>query len=119
MAILSRYQGNLEAQRAKRTWARITERPATIIIARGRGTTLAAQVVRAEYSRANREKEESASVSNSRDIVIYGVIGHPDEDILDTNIQRNDRFTLNGQQWQIESVLFVPGGIQATGVVSA
>lgn len=118
MVSIKSFLGGRESRRAQKIWQRIQERPAQISIERGRATTLAAQTVRVEYSAAEREVKEAGSASNERDVMIYGVVNHPDESIADTDIERGDRFVWNGQIWTVESIVHVRGGIQAKGVVS-
>lgn len=101
--------------RAEKAWSRIQEKPTSILIVRGKSLSLAEQTVRLEYGSAQRERKgDDDAKSSMRNIVVYGVQGHPT--IPDTNIKRNDRFAVNGQVWRIEDVVYVIGGIQANGV---
>ena len=104
-------------ERAERAWQRIQERPAAIIIVRGKSTVLDPQTVRVEYMSAQRAKRgEDDSESSTRDIYVFGIQSH--ETLTDTDIKRGDRFTFNDQIWQVDSIAYYPGQIQAKGVVS-
>lgn len=119
MPEMSIYLGSPEPKRAEKIWQRILERPASIVIVRNRTRALAVQTVRVEYMTASRDHEsKDMSISASRDVIIYGVRNHPDETVRDTDIQRGDRFTYNGQTWVVDNVVFVLGGIQAKGLVN-
>lgn len=104
-------------ERAERAWQRIQERPANIVIVRGKSITLAEQSVRVEYMSAERGvRGEDDSESSMRDIYVFGIQNH--DTLPDTDIQRGDRFTFNDQIWRVDSLAYYPGQIQAKGVVS-
>ena len=103
---------------AVRAWRLIQRKPVSITIKRGSATTLAAQTVRVEYSNFDRpEAGVSGAVSIKRDIIIFGVKGHPNEDIADTDIKKSDVFEYNDlgviQNMKVLDVVRVKGGIQA------
>lgn len=102
-------------RRGDLVWQRICERPTEITVIRSKTETLAPQTVRIEYSTAEREvRGDSGAVGMFQDCIVFGVYGH--ETIPDTNLRRSDRFSLNGQVFRIDSLVYVPGGIQAKGV---
>ena len=49
-----------------------------------------------------------------REVIIFGVKGHPSDDVSDTDIQRGDQFSVDGRGFKIVDVIAVLGGIQAT-----
>lgn len=102
---------------AVRAWRLIQRKPQGITIKRG-NTNLAAQTVRVEYSNYNRPTEgTSGAVSIKRDIIVFGVKGHPNEDIADTDIKKSDVFEYEDlgviQNMKVLDVVRVKGGIQA------
>lgn len=102
-------------RRSDLVWQRILERPSEIVVVRGKTETLAAQTVRVEYSTAEREvRGDSGAVGMFQDCIVFGVYGHATQP--DTDLRRGDRFSHNGQVFRIDSIVFVPGGIQAKGV---
>lgn len=103
---------------AVRAWRLIQRKPVSITIKRGKTTTLAAQTVRVEFSNYERNAEgASGAVSVKRDIIVFGVKGHPDEDIADTDIKKSDVFEYEDlgviQNMKVLDVVRVKGGIQA------
>ena len=107
-----------ESLYAVKQWELILTKPVNITIKRGKTTTLAAQIVRVEYSNFDRPEEGvSGAVSIKRDIIIFGVKGHLSEDITDTDIKKADVFEYNDlgviQNMKVLDVVRVKGGIQA------
>lgn len=101
--------------RAVDAWNRIQRNPTSVTIVRGQ-TTLSAQTVRVELDNATSSRAEirgdGGGNSAQRACVVFGVKDHPTA--TDTNIQRGDRFALNGQQYRVSQVLSAPGEVQAT-----
>jgi hypothetical protein len=108
-----------ESLYAVRAWRLIQRKPVSITIKRGKTTVLAAQTVRVEFSNFERTAEgASGAVSIKRDIIVFGVKGHPNEAIPDTNIKKSDLFEYEDESGAIQSmkvldVVKVKGGIQA------
>lgn len=102
-----------ESLRAVRVWNLIQRNPTAITILRS-SIILTEQTVRVEYSNTERQFEGSSADGVKRDVVIFGVRNHPDEDVLDTDIKRGDLFELNEQEFKVNDVMFVPGGIQVS-----
>ena len=48
-----------------------------------------------------------------RQIVLFGVKDHPDEDVTDTVIVNGDMFSDNGITYRVRDVTFPPGEMQA------
>lgn len=96
--------------RAFDSWNRIKRDPTIIDIIRNT-TTLAAQTVRVEFSGTGEEGANAAGRSGRQRVVVFGVVDHPT--ITDTNIQARDRFALNKVQYEVITVVFNPGDIQA------
>lgn len=107
-------KGTLEsmtaAVRAVLTWRHIRARPTSVVLLRG-ATLLAAQTVRIEEAPAG-ERSGPAAVSAKRSVTVFGVTGHPDATVLDTDIQRGDRFNYGGAQYKVVDVLTYPGQLQ-------
>lgn len=99
--------------RAADAWKRIQEKPTSIVIKRS-NATLTAQTIRLEVSNTVSERQgQSEAVTSVQQAVVFGVRGHSDPAILDTNIQRGDRFDANGQKYRVLSVIFQRGEVQA------
>ncbi len=99
-------------ERAVLCWKRIQDRPISITIIRS-GAQLAAQTVRLEYEEtANYRRTEEVTKGADREVWVIGVAGHPDEAVVDTNIQPEDLFNMNYQQYRVMDVVPVPGEVQ-------
>lgn len=104
------------SQRAEDAWRRINRHPSSIAFDR-KGTLLADQTVRVEYSSSVTERSsDGAGRSSKRDVVIFGVRDHAI--VADTDIQRGDTFWVQvsaekRQQFRVVDVLLLPGEIQA------
>ena len=71
MPDLSKYF-DTSKERAGRAWQRIQERPAAILVVRGKSTVLDPQIVRVEYMSAERGvRGEDDSESSMRDIYVF------------------------------------------------
>jgi len=105
--------GISQAQRAADAWARINRDPHSIIIVRD-GTPLAAQTMRVEYSTSvNVSVGDGMGRSAMTEVWLLGIRNHAT--LSDTDIQRDDRFALDGQTFRVETVMHLPGEIQAKG----
>jgi len=103
-----------ESRFAVQAWELILTKPISIIIKRGKTTVLAAQTVRVEFGNEERPVEgASGAYGTRRDIVVFGVKGHPSEDIADTDIQKSDIFVYEGRSMKVLDIVLVVGGIQA------
>ena len=103
-----RPQGIGAAARAVRAWQRIQDRPTAMSTFR-LGT---AQTVRIEYRQAGEQQSEGGTLSRQA-VLIFGVIGHPDGTVLDTDLRQGDRFVLDGSEYEIVAVMRYPGELQA------
>lgn len=101
------------ANRAVSAWNLIQRNPASVQLKRG-STLLDAQTVRVELSNAQIERKgESSAMVALRDAVVFGVRNHPNDDVLDTDIKRDDLFEYDNVDYRVMDVLNVPGGFQA------
>lgn len=102
------------ATRAALAWRRISDRPTSITIRRGSGTsktTLAAQTVRVEWDNTAVEREGVSSSSGIQKATVFGVRDHAT--VTNTNILRGDRFSLDGVEYEVVSIMTPPGEVQA------
>lgn len=107
-----------EQSRADAAWSRIQAKPSSVVIARGASTTLAAQMVRLEYStQMPSEPSGSAGMSSKQTVILFGVRGHAT--VADTNVVRGDRFAVSGVQYRVVAVVPTLGEVQATCEVMA
>jgi len=102
--------------RAVDAWNRINRNPTSITIIQKDETELAAQTVRIEFDNSMDSERKGdgggGGMSARRDAIVFGVKNHPT--VTDTNIQRGDRFAVNGQIYRVVQVILVPGEVQAT-----
>lgn len=106
--------------KAMLAWRRIEQRGTVVRLYRA-GAYLPEQTVRVEYSTgAPKTAGSDVSRSSERDVILFGVRGHPWGSVIDTDIAVGDRFVLAGETitYQVESVVTLPGEVQATAVVS-
>ena len=86
--------------------ARLIQDKATSITVIRSGTALDAQTVRIEdLTNRPRSYESEAGQTGQADVVILGYKGHPTID--DTDLQRGDRFAVEGQGYEV--VMVAPG----------
>ena len=113
---------HVSQNRSEDAWARIQQKPSSITLFRTTTpddvVTLAAQTVRAEYDSSATETGSGSSsdvpgagISAVRELTIFGVKDHPIQP--DTDIRRNDMFTLNGADYIVVDVIPTLGEIQA------
>lgn len=110
-----------EARRAKDAWKRIQRRPTEIVVYRD-AQAQPAQTVRIELSTTTGSTAEimDASGASSRlAATVFGVKGHPDEDVADTDIRRDDRFVVGVQWFRVMDVIQQIGEVQALCEVQA
>lgn len=102
-----------ESLYAARQWNLIKRSPKSIVLKRG-ATTLTAQTVRIEHDNEERHIEGVSGAQGSiREVIVFGVKGHPDEEVLDTNIQRGDQFSYLGRLYRVTDVIVNMGTVQA------
>ena len=90
-------------QRAQDAWRRINNKPSSISLLRDDTLPyLAAQTVRIEYSIAQREVSGAGGSTIVRGVTVFGIQGHASE--ADTDIERNDKFELDDELYQVVSV---------------
>ena len=82
----------------------IADKSTSITVVRGTGT-LAAQTVRIEEMRGNRQVTTSAGQVFSVDAVVLGYKSHPT--ITDTDLQPGDRFAVASTRYEV--IMLVPG----------
>jgi len=100
--------------RATQAWRRISDCPTSITIRRGSGAskqTLAAQTVRVEWDNTAIERDGQITAAGTQHCVVFGVRDHAT--VTDTNIQRADRFGLDGDEYEVITLLTPPGEVQA------
>jgi hypothetical protein len=102
------------APRAVSAWKRINDRPSSVVFNRG-GVALTTQTVRVEENSGGPESTSPVAVSGVQGVVIYGVMDHPDGSIPDTDMERGDRFWIDGKQYEITGIVKTFGEIQAFG----
>ncbi len=107
-----------DAARAADMWTRIQDQPSVIVIRR-EGAMLAAQTVRIEMGDTAREDLDVRRGLNVtpgvQRAVVFGMRGHAT--VADTDIQRADRFVVNGfadaTEFEVIGVIAVGGEAQA------
>lgn len=106
--------------RAVRAWTRIQRWGTSITLIRG-SVALDEQVVRFEISNSNalfsRGLQTPLGSFSLDAFTLYGVVGHPNPNVPDTDIKRGDRFVLDNKEYTIEAIIYPPGEIQAFGPV--
>jgi hypothetical protein len=100
------------ASRAEDAWNRIQEKATSVVIRRA-GVALAAQTVRLEMDDAFVSRTGANTDIAEQKIVVFGVRNHAT--ITNTDIQRKDRLTAFGAQWEIELVIVQTGEVQGVG----
>lgn len=112
-----------DAARAQRIWSKIGRKPSSIVFTKPRindgagnvtpATDLAAQTVRVVADNRATPVEGVAGAAPTRAVIIYGVIGHPDAAVVDSDIAVGYETRIDGKQYRVTQTWSVPGGIQA------
>ena len=102
-----------ESLYAARAWNLILRNPVELVFKRG-NTMLETQTVRVEYDNEESPIQGSSGAQGSRrDVIVYGVKNHPNEDVLDTDIKRGDQFSYLGRHFKVTDVIVNLGSVQA------
>lgn len=109
--------------RAERVWLKIQRKPSSVVFTQprrvaGDGTVtpesdLAAQTVRISQDSRATVVGGTAGDAPKHAVIVYGVKDHPDEDVLDSDIDEGYTFTWDDDTYQVVKVWPVPGGVQA------
>jgi hypothetical protein len=100
-----------ENRYASDQWRLIQINPKSIAFKRG-STTLTAQTVSIQPGNEERQVELASGKSMTiRDIVIFGVSGHPT--VGDTDIRKDDQFAYLGRLYKVTDVIVNEGSLQA------
>lgn len=108
----STQRGTPTATLAAGAWNRIQDKPTSITVYRG-ATPQAAQTVRLEFDLTVTENQSDMAQASVWELVIFGVVDHPDDAVTDTDLQNGDRFVHDGDTYEIMDVVAYPGEIQA------
>lgn len=116
------------ASRAVDTWSHIQRRPSAIAfsvpkVVRKDGTVtpataLDAQTVRVESDSRASDVAGEAGAAPMRQAIVYGVKGHPSEEVADTIMDEGYTFTLDGDSYRCIDIIIVPGGVQGIFLVN-
>jgi hypothetical protein len=102
-----------ESRFAVRQWNLILRNATSVVLVRGT-QTLAAQTMSVQPGNEERPVEgQSGAQGSKREVIIFGVEGHPDETVADTDIKRGDQFLYNGRFYKVTDVIKNKGSIQA------
>jgi hypothetical protein len=99
-----------ENRYASDQWRLIQANPKSIVLKRGT-TTLAAQTVSIQPGNEEHQTEVNGVSMTVRDIVIFGVSGHPS--VADTDIKKGDQFSYLGRLYKVTDVIVNVGSKQA------
>lgn len=97
--------------RAEDAVYRISEKPTTVVFRDAKGVALAAQTLRIEYDNSASASESAAGAVSSRKLILFGVAGH--ETIPDSDIKKGYRFVREKREYEVVSVIYQSGEIQA------
>jgi hypothetical protein len=101
----------ISTDRSADAWARISDRPSSILVVRG-GVNQALQTVRIDMDNTVTEiAGQGGTIVSVRRGVVFGTYGHPT--VPDANLKKGDQFTIDKVQYVIKSVIKLPGEIQA------
>lgn len=116
------------AVRAERTWLRIQRDPVSVSFIKPRlvagdgtvtpATALAAQTVRIAPDNRATPVEGVAGAAPRRHAIVYGVRGHPDAAVVDTDMEEGYTFQLDGDNYRCMDVILVPGGKQGLFIIN-
>jgi hypothetical protein len=101
--------------RAALAWARIQDKPTSIVFKPPSGASLAAQIVRIEVDNRQSMVENASGVAPRMQAVVYGIRGHAT--LADTVFAEGYRFILGNDEYHINDIILTIGEIQ--GIASA
>lgn len=110
------------AARAERIWIKIQRNKLPIVFTKPKvvtktGTTpetaLPAQMVRVTSDSRATVVGGVAGTAPKHALVVFGVKGHPDPAVTDTDIDEGYTFPYDGETYRVNKVIPVPGGVQA------
>lgn len=99
-----------ETSRAAAAWKRIQDKPTEIIVRRD-SVNQPAQTVRVEVNSTASEQRSANAQPGSYTATLFGVKGHPTVD--DTDLQRGDLVVIDGNEYEVVSVVLTLGEVQA------
>lgn len=102
------------AERAALAWRRIEDKPSEITLMRETASPqwLAPQTVRLETSNSrDGEGTSPVGIEGQQHLIVYGIRDHAT--LPDTDIERNDRFWLDGKGYEVRLIITTIGEIQA------
>lgn len=102
-------------QRAADAVRRIGEKPTEITFRDAKGTALPPQVLRLEYDNSASASESVPGSVSSRKLIIFGVAGH--ESMPDSDIKKGYRLTREKREYEVISVIYQSGEIQAVAQI--
>lgn len=112
MPTISNWTGTTATNRAEDAWARISDKPSSVVFRR-KNVNQAAQTVRLEYRSGTGVKVGETVSSAIQGMIVFGIKDHPT--LSDTDMQRGDRFTDADGTWEIDQVMTLPGEVQGLG----
>lgn len=101
-------------KRAIDAWRAIQRDPTSVQFIR-RGVAASAQTVRVEHSSSVLTNAQETRTNIKQRLIVFGVVGHPTQ--ANTNVVVGDRFVLQSREYEVKTVTFVPGEIQASAEV--
>lgn len=101
-------------RRAAAAWARINDKPTSVVLRPAAGANRIAQVVRIEWDNRAGTAQSDAGQTPRMNVIIYGIRGHAT--LPDTVIAEGDRFNYLGDQYTIQDVILQTGEIQGVAV---
>lgn len=104
------------AGRAALAWARIQDKPTTIVLKTAAGASRAAQVVRVEVDNRAGIDSGPAGAGPLMTAIIFGIRGH--STLPDTLMAEGDRFVLGGDSYRIQDIILTTGEIQGVAVAT-
>lgn len=101
--------------RAALAWRRIQDRPSEIVLSREGVGDLDAQIVRIESDNTVTDQTSPGvnTITAVQKVTVFGVRDHADPFVPDTDIERSDRFRINGVRYEVMSIMTPPGEVQA------
>jgi hypothetical protein len=99
-------------QRAGDAYRRISEKPTDVVFYDAEGLPLAAQTLRIEYDSSASASESVAGAVSTRKLILFGINGHATQP--DSDIKKGYRFVREAREYEVVSVIFQSGEVQAT-----
>lgn len=97
--------------RATLAWRRIQQKPTSIVLRPDGGAARASQTFRIEYNNSSTFREGETVRRGIHAVTLFGIRDHPT--LTNSVIEKGDRFLYQKAEFEVKSVIYTLGEVQA------